>query len=73
MLAQKLRALAQQRANLAPPAPIDERPGCTYGAVTRQRVADLDAVVGRIEAKLNALLGGLALFLAVEVLKAVRP
>lgn len=72
LLAQRLRALAKHRAPAAA-APIDERPGCTYGAVTRQRVTDLDAVVTRIESKVNALLGGLALFLAVEIVKAVRP
>ena len=72
MLAERIRTLAQHRAP-ATAAPVDERPACTYGAVTRQRVTDLDNVVTRIETKVNALLGGLALFLAVEIVKAVRP
>lgn len=72
LLAERIRTLAKHRAP-ATAAPVDERPGCTYGAVTRQRVTDLDNVVTRIETKVNALLGGLALFLAVEIIKAVRP
>jgi hypothetical protein len=69
MLAERIRALASRS-----PAPaIDERPGCAFGAVIRQRVTDQAETLGRLEAKVNALLGGLALFLAVEIVKAVRP
>ncbi|MCL5110599.1 MAG: hypothetical protein M1401_17380 [Chloroflexi bacterium] len=69
MLAERIRGFAKTRTV----PPIDERPGCAFGAVIRQRVADQADTLSRLEAKVNALLGGLALFLAVEILKAVRP
>jgi hypothetical protein len=61
-----LRAVEARRRR----SPIDERPGCTFGAVTRQQTNDL-AVVGRIEAKVNALLGGLALAISLEIVRSL--
>ena len=51
----------------------DPRPQCAGGLVTREKVEDLAAVVGRIEAKINALLGGLALAVAVEIIRSLNP
>lgn len=74
MLAQRIRALAQARGKRDRTSePVDARPGCAYGAVLGQQVKDLDQAIGRVEGKVNALLGGLALFLLVEIVKAVRP
>ncbi len=49
---------------------IDLAPGSTYEAVTRQSVDDLRAQVDRIEARLNAVLFGVAASLAIELWRA---
>ena len=45
-------------------------PGSTYEAVTRQALEDLRAQVERVEARLNALLFGVAATLAIECWRA---
>ncbi len=52
---------------------VDERPACAFGAVVQRHVHDLDAVISRVETKVNALLGGLALAIALEILRSVLP
>jgi hypothetical protein len=49
---------------------IDLAPGSTYEVVTRQAVDDLRAQVDRIEARLNAVLFGVAASLAIELWRA---
>lgn len=53
--------------------PVDERPGCAYGTVTRQKVADLADVVARIETKVNAILTGVLVALILEIIRSWRP
>lgn len=53
--------------------PVDERPGCAYGTVTRQKVADLADVITRVETKLNAILGGVLVALILEIIRSWRP
>lgn len=70
-LAAALRRLGRHPGLRVQRSPVDERPGCTFGAVTRQQTNDLAGVVGRIEAKVNALLGGLALAIALEIVRSL--
>ena len=49
---------------------VDLAPGSTYEAVTRQAVDDLRGQVDRIEARLNAVLFGVAASLAIELWRA---
>ncbi len=53
-----------------PARPVDLAPGSTYEAVTRQALEDLRAQVERVEARLNALLFGVAATLAIECWRA---
>jgi hypothetical protein len=41
--------------------------------VTRQRLSDLDTVVGRIETKVNAILGGVIVAVMLETIRSWRP
>ena len=49
---------------------VELAPGSTYEAVTRQALDDLRAQVDRIEARLNAVLFGVAATLAIELWRA---
>lgn len=53
--------------------PIDERPGCTHGAVTRQRLTDLDDAVARLETKVNAILGGVTVAIVLDLVRGWQP
>ncbi|MDA8218221.1 MAG: hypothetical protein M0Z94_11455 [Dehalococcoidales bacterium] len=72
MLAERLRNLRPRQDKGRNESPIDQRPGCTYGAVTGQRVADLADVVARIEGKVNAALLGIASAVVIEIVRSVR-
>ncbi len=68
-----LAAVVRRRRQEQARRPLDERPACAFGAVTGQRLEDLHAVVARIEAKVNALLGGVALAVLIELWRSWRP
>ncbi|MHB1007553.1 MAG: hypothetical protein ACYC3S_18220 [Chloroflexota bacterium] len=70
-LAERINRFARLATSPTPRIPVDERPGCAYGAVTRQAVQDLRDQSNRIEAKVNAILGGISIALVVQVLLAV--
>lgn len=52
---------------------VDERPGCAYGAVTRQSVGHLAEVIARVETKVNAILTGVLVALILEIVRSWRP
>ena len=71
-LAERIRKYAKATSAGERPS-VDERPGCTHGAVTRQRLSDLDSAVGRLETKVNAILGGVAVAIVLDLVRGWQP
>ncbi len=51
--------------------PLDQAPGTVYELVTRTRLEELVERVNRVEAKVNAILVGVVLGLALELTRGV--
>lgn len=69
-LAEALRRLKTASKSRRSPA-VDPRPACAGGLVTRERVDDLSEDLVRLESKINALLGGVALALLLDLLRGI--
>lgn len=69
-LAQALRAMRGRR---RAPAPFNIEPGCPFGALVRERLADLEHHLDEVKARLNGLLFLVAGAVVVDVvLRLVR-
>ena len=73
VLAERIRAAARAGRERGSREPVDERPGCTFGAVTRAQLVDVEGQLAKIDQKVNALLGGVALAVLVEVVRSFLP
>ncbi|MCL4369294.1 MAG: hypothetical protein M1380_00050 [Chloroflexi bacterium] len=51
---------------------VDEKPGCAYGMVNRRALEDLEQAFGRLEAKVNGVLLGIVVTVAIEIWRSVR-